>query len=121
MQAGCIDRSGFLLAGGTDQRIRFWDLESPSESYLAIPAPNDPLIGSSISYETRLIDGTNVITAVANPSTVKSPGKGDEIPRAGPEPPPPGHRDCISDITLCKASQCFLLSASRDGVIKVWK
>ncbi|KAF5307655.1 hypothetical protein FQR65_LT06710 [Abscondita terminalis] len=121
MQAGCIDRSGFLLAGGTDQRIRFWDLESPTESYLAIPAPNDPLIGSTLSYERRLIDGTSVIYAVAQPNQIKTPGKGDEIPRGGPEPPPPGHRDCISDISLCKASQCFLLTSSRDGVIKVWK
>uniref|UniRef100_A0A1Y1L2Q5 Uncharacterized protein n=3 Tax=Photinus pyralis TaxID=7054 RepID=A0A1Y1L2Q5_PHOPY len=120
MQAGCIDRAGFLLAGGTDQRIRFWDLESPTESYLAIPAPNDPLIGNALTYDRRLIDGTSVIYAVAQPSQIKA-GKGDEIPRGGPEPPPPGHRDCISDISLCKASQCFLLSASRDGVIKVWK
>lgn len=47
--------------------------------------------------------------------------KTDEVPRAGPEPPAAGHRDCISDITLCKASQCFMITASRDGVIKVSK
>lgn len=121
MQAGCIDRSGFLLAGGTDQRLRFWNLESPTESYLAIPAPNDPLVGNSLSYEQRLIDGTSVVYETTRVRQVPSTGKGDEVPRAGPEPSPPGHRDCITDLTLCKASQCFLLTASRDGVIKVWK
>lgn len=127
MYAGCIDRSGFLLAGGTDQKLRFWDLDSPSSSYLAIPAPSDTST-STLRYESRLIDGTSVISersevprgssAAAAAAAAKS---GDEVPRAGPEPPSPGHRDWISDVTLCKASQCFLLTGSRDGVIKVWK
>ncbi|KAI4461743.1 phosphoinositide 3-kinase regulatory subunit 4 [Holotrichia oblita] len=121
MQGGCIDRNGFLLAGGTDQRIRFWDLENPANSCLAVYAPNDTLVGETLTYHERLIDGTSVIVETVVPSTTRSTNKADEIPRAGPEPPPAGHRDCISDIILCKASQCFMVSASRDGVIKVWK
>lgn len=121
MQSGCIDRSGFLLAAGSDLRIRFWDLESPCESYMVVTAPNDSLPGTSYSYKNRLIDGTCVIQENVDPAAVKSIGKGDEIPRAGPEPPHAGHRDCICDMTLCKATQCFLLTASRDGLIKVWK
>ncbi|KAG5888474.1 hypothetical protein JTB14_022104 [Gonioctena quinquepunctata] len=118
MLAGCIDRSPFLLAGGTDQRLRFWDLESPSESYLAMPAASDPP-GTALSYRSRLIDGTLVIYEEAGP--VRKVDRGEEIPRPGPEPPAAGHRDCISDIAMCKASQCFLVTSSRDGVIKVWK
>lgn len=121
MQAGCTDRSPFLIAAGTDQRVRFWDLGSPSESYLAVHAPSDPLLGVASTYKSRLVDGTLVIHEVAEPSSSRVANKGEEVPRAGPEPPSPAHRDCISDIALCKASQCFLLSASRDGVIKVWK
>lgn len=127
MYAGCIDRNGFLLAGGSDQKLRFWDLDSPSSSYLAIPAPNDTSTGA-VRYESRLIDGTSVISEKCESSSVRGSGSSsaktatsDEVPRTGPEPPPPGHRDWISDITLCKASQCFLLTGSRDGVIKVWK
>lgn len=119
MQAGCIDRSGFLLAGGSDQRLRFWDLENPRDSYLAVPAPND--ITTTHTYKNRLIDGTCVIYEVVDVINMRSAGKGDEVPRAGPEPPSPGHRDCICDIALCKASQCFMVTASRDGVVKVWK
>lgn len=121
MQGGCIDRNGFLLAGGTDQRIRFWDLENPANSCLAVHAPNDSLASETLTYHERLIDGTSVIVETVVPTAARSTGKADETPRAGPEPPPAGHRDCISDIILCKASQCFMVSSSRDGVIKVWK
>ncbi|CAG9829186.1 unnamed protein product [Diabrotica balteata] len=118
MLGGCIDRSPFLLAGGTDQRLRFWNLESPSESYLAIPGASDPA-GTALSYRSRLIDGTLVIYEEAG--TIRKLDRGEEIPRPGPEPPATGHRDCISDIAMCKASQCFLVTSSKDGVIKVWK
>lgn len=117
MQAGCIDRSGFLLAGGSDQRIRFWDLQNPVESFLAVPAPGDGPAGN-YSYESRLIDGSMVV--YENGEHTKNVEK-EEYPKPGPEQPSAGHRDCISDIALCKASQCFMVSASKDGVIKVWK
>lgn len=120
MQTGCVDRSGFLLAGGTDQRLRFWDLENSNDSFLAVKAPNDPLSTVNVSYKTKLIDGTVVVQECYVQQLPRS-GKGDEVPRSGPEPPPAAHRDCISDIALCKASQCFVLTGGRDGVIKVWK
>ncbi|XP_017771764.1 PREDICTED: phosphoinositide 3-kinase regulatory subunit 4 [Nicrophorus vespilloides] len=124
MYTGCIDRSGFLLAGGSDQRLRFWDLQIPSQSYIAIPSPND-FLGPSRVYQSRQVDGTNVVVeACEDPPPYGQPSinlKPDEIPRAGPEPPPTGHRDSITDIALCKTKQCFMLTSSRDGVIKIWK
>ncbi|GLV37421.1 Vacuolar protein sorting 15 [Carabus blaptoides fortunei] len=122
MYAGCIDRSEFLLTGGTDQKIQFWDLDSPSSSYLAIPAPSDTNT-SALRYESRLIDGTSVVSERSElpRDSSAADNSSDEIPRAGPEPSSRGHRDWISDVTLCKASQCFLLTGSRNGVIKVWK
>ncbi|XP_044262700.1 phosphoinositide 3-kinase regulatory subunit 4 isoform X2 [Tribolium madens] len=116
--AGCIDRNPFVLSGGTDQRLRFWNLESPEKSHIIAPAANDH-IGSNITYESRLIDGFHVI--YENPENDRSKESCEEGPRGGPEQPPAGHRDCITDITLCKASQCFMVSSSRDGIIKVWK
>ncbi|XP_056633826.1 phosphoinositide 3-kinase regulatory subunit 4 isoform X2 [Diorhabda sublineata] len=120
MLGGCIDRSPFLLTGGSDQRLRFWNLGKSSfeQSYLAIPAASDP-VGTALSYRQRVIDGTSVIYEEA--CTMRKLDRGEEIPRPGPEPPAAGHRDCISDIAMCKASQCFLVTSSRDGVIKVWK
>lgn len=120
MYAGCVDRSAYLLAAGTDRRLRFWDLDSLPESYVAVHAPDDPFTSIAPSYRTRLIDGTCVIyEAVEVGHSVR--GRSDEVPRAGPEPAPAGHRDGISEVTLCKASQCFLVTGARDGVVKVWK
>ncbi|KAG8224648.1 hypothetical protein J437_LFUL003082 [Ladona fulva] len=164
MAAGLVDRSPFLFAGGTDMRVRHWDLESPSSSCIAIPAASDPPhIASTVSYESRLIDGTNVTVEVAQnqqtrhysshhhqqppsssimgsaplrtgsslsmgsmgsggmPMGGQAFSSGQDCPRPGPEQPPAGHHDWISDVALCQATQCFLLTGSRDGVIKVWK
>lgn len=35
--------------------------------------------------------------------------------------PAHGHHDWISSLTLCQASYWYIVSGSRDGVIKVWK
>lgn len=51
MYSGCIDRSGFLLAGGTDMRLRFWDLNTPNDSHVALPAANDVVPPNSYAYE----------------------------------------------------------------------
>lgn len=51
MYSGSIDNAGFLLAGGTDMRLRFWDLCTPSESHVALPAANDVTPPNSLAYE----------------------------------------------------------------------
>jgi phosphoinositide-3-kinase regulatory subunit 4 len=47
---GSVDGRGFLITGGTDQRIRFWDLQEASNCRLVVPAPKD-YSPSTISYE----------------------------------------------------------------------
>jgi phosphoinositide-3-kinase, regulatory subunit 4 len=47
---GVVDGRGFLITGGTDQRIRFWDLQDASNCKLVVPAPKD-FPSASISYE----------------------------------------------------------------------
>ncbi|XP_049778491.1 phosphoinositide 3-kinase regulatory subunit 4 [Schistocerca cancellata] len=125
MYAGCVDRSPFVITGGTDMRVRFWDLESPNESYLAIPAANDSVTPSTVCYKSRLVDGTNVVQEVQKPRSqsagVQRQRSNEEAPRPGPDQPQAGHHDWISEVAMCQASQCFLLTGSRDGVIKVWK
>lgn len=73
----------------------------------------------------RMIDGTNVVQEVQSkllaPTGFARGATVEECPRAGPDQPPTGHHDGIVDISMCQASQCFLMSGSRDGVIKVWK
>lgn len=138
MFAGTVNNSPFLITGGSDQRLRYWDLDSHVNSRIVVPAAHDNLKPTHLVYKTRLIDGINVVeekqirqrTVSSGPGSRGSYGSAgaasaasnsEEKSRAGPEQPPAGHQDWISDLTLCQASQCFLVSASCDGVIKVWK
>ncbi|XP_015597151.1 phosphoinositide 3-kinase regulatory subunit 4 isoform X2 [Cephus cinctus] len=126
MHSGSIDRSGFLLAGGTDMRLRFWNLNNPNESYVALPAANDVIPPNSLAYEQRLIDGTNVVQEVlAGGVPVSSSGggsgirsRGPEEGGQGPETPPSGHHDTISAVAM---SNTCILTGSTDGLIQVWK
>ncbi|XP_033341541.2 vacuolar protein sorting 15 [Megalopta genalis] len=127
LYSGCIDRFGFLLAGGADMRLRFWDLNTPSESYVALPAANDATPPSSLAYEQRLIDGTNVVQEVlANDGPAPSSSVGGSSVRTrnseeggqGPETPPSGHHDTISAVSM---SNTCILTGSTDGLIQVWK
>ncbi|XP_015367758.1 PREDICTED: phosphoinositide 3-kinase regulatory subunit 4 [Diuraphis noxia] len=114
------DHGPELLTGGTDQRVRKWNLRSPSDSYIAIPAASDVMGHSLYCYECRLVDGTNVVQEVCTKSS-SAVMAGDEEPPCATDQPAPGHVGSILDITSCMASQCFLVTASCDGIIKVWK
>lgn len=121
----------FLLTGGSDLRVRFWDLDSPTDSYIVVPAANDTISTGSVLYKPRLVDGTNVVQEVCMKYVKRSRGlhqdrgaslTGDtDAPRAGPEQPPSGHHDWISEVATSQTTQCFMITGSRDGVIKVWK
>lgn len=122
MYAGCIDCSGFLLAGGTDMRLRFWDFNRPTASYVALPAANDVLTPNSLAYDLRLIDGTNVVQEVlvdddSNPLS-GSDARGRNMEESGPETPPSGQHDTISAVAM---SNTCILTGSTDGLIQVWK
>ncbi|XP_014259628.1 phosphoinositide 3-kinase regulatory subunit 4 [Cimex lectularius] len=121
MYSSIVDKVPFLLTGGTDHRIRYWDLDNLANSYLAIPAGGDISGQINYSYKCRLIDGTNVVHEVQTKCKQKGPSV-EESPRAGPDQPATGHHNTITDITMCQgSSQCFMVTAARDGVIKVWK
>lgn len=86
-------------------------------------------------FSSRIIDGTAVLfeinTAKNPPPENVQPGvpipprqnqQHEETPRAGPDPPNPGHNDLITNLLFCKTpKQICLASSSRDGVIKLWK
>ncbi|XP_057339748.1 phosphoinositide 3-kinase regulatory subunit 4 isoform X1 [Microplitis mediator] len=123
MYAGSTDRSGFLLAGGTDMRLRYWDLNTPNESYVALPAASDTITPNSLAYEQRLIDGTNVVQEVlAATGPISSAGarvrSSDEGVAPPLEAPNPGHHDTISAVAM---SNTCILTGSTDGLIQVWK
>ncbi|NXG24902.1 PI3R4 kinase, partial [Grallaria varia] len=103
-----------LLTAGSDMKIRFWDLAYPERSYVVAGSSNCP----SVSYYRKIIEGTEVVQEIQNKQKL---GPSDETPRKGPESLPVGHHDIITDIATFQTTQGFIVTASRDGIVKVWK
>ncbi|KFZ55122.1 Phosphoinositide 3-kinase regulatory subunit 4, partial [Antrostomus carolinensis] len=112
----CSPASGnpILLTAGSDMKIRFWDLAYPERSYIVAGSSNCP----SVSYYRKIIEGTEVVQEIQNKQKL---GPTDETPRKGPESLPVGHHDIITDIATFQTTQGFIVTASRDGIVKVWK
>lgn len=68
-------------------------------------------------FRARLVDGTEVIKE----NCITKPGPTDDVPGRYPKSPPPGHKDIINDVNMCYTSQYLVITASFDGVVKVWK
>ncbi|XP_048750935.2 phosphoinositide 3-kinase regulatory subunit 4-like isoform X2 [Ostrea edulis] len=111
------DTNVFMLTGGSDMRARFWDISYPANSFILAGAASDPVQQTGVNYRAKIVDGVEVIQEFYTKKQVTN----DDTPRRGPEAPPQGHRNIISDINLCQTSQCLVITGSRDGVIKVWK
>ncbi|KAH8293534.1 hypothetical protein KR054_001369 [Drosophila jambulina] len=128
--SGVVDGSPFILTGSSDQRIRYWDIANPKNSSLKVPAANDNLADVAFNfmrYSARLIDGSQVIEEqiISMSNTADSQqlrASTEENPRSGPDMPTASHHDAITDLLMCKdKGQIYIASASRDGVIKLWK
>ncbi|GCC24842.1 phosphoinositide 3-kinase regulatory subunit 4 isoform X1 [Chiloscyllium punctatum] len=112
------DGNPLLLTAGSDMRIRFWDLAYPERSYIVAGGANDALHCPSVSYYRKIIEGTEVVQEIHNKQKV---GSSEDVPRRGPESLPVGHHDIITDLAAFQTTQGFIVTASRDGIVKVWK
>uniref|UniRef100_A0A3B3BF04 non-specific serine/threonine protein kinase n=1 Tax=Oryzias melastigma TaxID=30732 RepID=A0A3B3BF04_ORYME len=112
------DGNPLLLTAGSDMRIRFWDLAYPERSYIVAGGANDSLHCPSVFYSRKIIEGTEVVQEIH--SKQKS-GAAEDSPRRGPESLPVGHHDIITDIATFQTTQGFIVTSSRDGIVKVWK
>ncbi|XP_072948041.1 phosphoinositide 3-kinase regulatory subunit 4 [Epargyreus clarus] len=114
---GTRDGARFLITGGSDQRLRYWDLQHPEDSYVVLQAPGDLLQG--VKYRSRIIDGTTVIQECCKPNQ-NAPTIEDNVYRLV-ESRSFYHTAPITDVTVVEANKCYLVSSSADGVINVWK
>uniref|UniRef100_A0A671X6F1 non-specific serine/threonine protein kinase n=1 Tax=Sparus aurata TaxID=8175 RepID=A0A671X6F1_SPAAU len=99
-------------------QTRFWDLAYPERSYIVAGGANDSLHCPSVLYSRKIIEGTEVVQEIH--SKQKS-GVVEDSPRRGPESLPVGHHDIITDIATFQTTQGFIVTSSRDGIVKVWK
>ena len=76
-----------------------------------------------------MVDGTEVVEEVIAKGKAQASGLNTEsTDQRGPvgnvpsmDGPALGHHDWISSLTLCQANYWYVITGSRDGVIKVWK
>jgi phosphoinositide-3-kinase regulatory subunit 4 len=113
---GAQDQS-YLITGGSDSRIRFWDFSTPSKCYVVSgqsqsqPRP---------SFERIDFEGPRRLMLCHQP---QSAGLRDsnKLPRKlfhGVKKPEQYHSDAIQDLKVIDKA---LLSCSRDGTVKVWR
>ena len=100
----------YIISGGDDMCIRYWDETATGSSYTICCNK-----GHDYSYTRSMIDGCTVQQAVELVSTEQMQnGKGTTSVN-------PRHKDAILDITATEFPYNMLITAGRDGKIKVWK
>lgn len=102
---------------------------------------NDSLHCPSVLYSRKIIEGTEVVQVSARVQlgtaqrwaglmcflsvqeihSKQKSGVVEDSPRRGPEALPVGHHDIITDIATFQTTQGFIVTSSRDGIVKVWK
>ncbi|EES07686.1 probable serine/threonine-protein kinase vps15 isoform X1 [Sorghum bicolor] len=123
---------GDLLTGGTDLKIRYWDQARPEQSFcIAGPSAKEvrsakgdileKAVGNDESYDIRSSFGVQVVQEMYKQSTTVS-GLTPKTQLAVAAADSAGcHRDAILALASFNLSSQRLISASRDGAVKVWK
>lgn len=104
------------ITAGSDRSMRFWDIESPADSYVL----NSPLcFEHPPSYELR-DEQSLFIFEESLPRTAPSNTLLDSSIRRGPVAPSSVHKDIITDLKGIEFPTKMLASSSRDGIVKIW-
>ncbi|XP_034577641.1 serine/threonine-protein kinase VPS15 isoform X2 [Setaria viridis] len=123
---------GDLLTGGTDLKIRYWDQARPEQSFcIAGPSAKEvrsakgdileKAVGNNECYDIRSSFGVQVVQEMYKQTTTVS-GLTPKTQLALAAADSAGcHRDTILALASFNLSSQRLISASRDGAVKVWK
>uniref|UniRef100_A0A2C9M689 non-specific serine/threonine protein kinase n=1 Tax=Biomphalaria glabrata TaxID=6526 RepID=A0A2C9M689_BIOGL len=117
---GSTDTKTFVLTGGTDMRLRFWDLSYPANSMCFNYGLDDPRT-LSLNYRSQLIEGSEVIQELETQREPLDKYETEREMHLMHSAPLLGHHDIVNDLTLCHSTQTLVISAARNGHIKVWK
>jgi len=105
----------FALTGGADKKLRFWNFDNPQRSFII--SGKDPR--EEVSYNIWESASKNIGGLEENRTSIRD----SPFIASTPKLPSTGHCDTILDIKLLElhSKKVMAVSASRDGVIKVWK
>jgi phosphoinositide-3-kinase regulatory subunit 4 len=115
---GASDHS-FLITGGSDCRIRYWDFSVPSKCYVSSGIES---VQPRPSFERIDYDPSCRLMLCRQPPTPSlSEVESSRVPRKlfqGLRKPENCHQDSIQDLKVVKSG---LLSCSRDCTVKLWR
>jgi len=115
--------TSFLLTGGTDQQIRYWDFTSAAKCFTI----SGDLVGQpQSSYDSPSIPGAYGKLVICHefstsPQDLCLSSQLPQREERGIVPPSPGHTDTITDLKGIDLPLRMVLSSSRDGTIKGWR
>ncbi|XP_062220590.1 serine/threonine-protein kinase VPS15-like isoform X2 [Phragmites australis] len=118
---------GDLLTGGTDLNIRYWDQARPEQSFcIAGPSVKEvPAKGVEkdeyYCYDIRSSFGVQVVQEICKQHTTDSKLMHKTQLAMAAADSAGCHRDAILALASFNLSGQRLISASRDGAVKVWK
>lgn len=119
--------SNWIMAGHADGRLRYWDLARPAESYVvsgASASGRSIYAGGAVPASLALASADTTVLTVETPLPSNARGGGEA--RGGPVSAtqaaavPTAHRDAVLCMAALAAPAPMLLTASREGVVKVW-
>ncbi|KAF2363453.1 WD40 repeat [Trinorchestia longiramus] len=124
----------FVITGGSDCCLRYWDLARPQMSkvigHAAIDHPSYPdasyrevraeLGGNTVIVEDRQSSSHRKDLSVmgGNPWVMPSSNPADLY---DPHRPASGHKDSITDVIMVDSPQRLVVSSDAMGVVKIWK
>ena len=114
--------NSYLITGGTDTHIRYWDFTSPRSCYtVSGPHPGMP----RPTYDAPAAgDGSAFFVCTdhrAPPTDALDPADAPHLMQRGPVAPPSAHKDAVLDLKSIDLPLKLMLSSSRDGVVKCWR
>lgn len=104
----------YVITGGDDKRIRYWDLENVNNSYTICGLHSNYIIPQYNSYIQDSITIYQEFPTYNSNLEQKGMIKGQNLPSVI-------HHESILDIQCIEIPHKMLISCSRDGIIKVWK
>ncbi|KAJ5488505.1 hypothetical protein N7539_003395 [Penicillium diatomitis] len=136
--ANSNSRLGFIVSGGSDRRVRFWDLANPANSMIVsgLDAVSSGPVASKPQYESSQPAASLFAVTERMPRTsIQSEGTLTSSSKKGASPRPPrstvislqqqmllkSHLDIIQDVAVLRQPHGMIVSVDRAGMVYVFK
>ena len=116
--------SAFVVSGGDDCRLRFWDLSNIEKSCIVsglVDGEDRPAYSVSKRAAPNGNVGVYLETSSASKAVSSGSGKRSQVIATHQQSLSRAHQDTISAVALIELPFRCIVSADRSGIIKVWQ